>query len=67
MLGELCWTVDLDCLCFMAAKLFTVGNNDKHGNEVGLDCLCTVTTKLFTLDNHDKHGNKVVSFRAKMT
>jgi hypothetical protein len=36
----------------MATKLFTLGNNGNHGNQVGLDCLCTMLTKLFSLGNH---------------
>jgi hypothetical protein len=43
----------------MATKLFTVGNNDKRGNQVGLDCLCTMVT------NHGNYGNQIFYLRAK--
>jgi hypothetical protein len=43
----------------MATKLFTVGKNGKHGNQVGLDCLCTVATKLFTVGNNGEWAGHV--------
>jgi hypothetical protein len=62
--------VGLDCLhsmLTMATKLFTVGNNGNHGNQVSLDCVCTMATTLFTLGNHGNFGKQVVYFRAKST
>jgi hypothetical protein len=35
---------------------FCVGNNDKHGNQVGSDCLCTMATKLLTLGQKRPKG-----------
>jgi hypothetical protein len=46
-----------------ATKLFTVGNNNNHGTQLGLDCLCTMATKLFTLGQKRPKG--IDGFRYK--
>jgi hypothetical protein len=47
----------------MTTKLFTVGSNDSHGNQVGLDCLCSMATNLFAIGQNDPKG--VAGFRHK--
>jgi hypothetical protein len=51
----------------MVTKLFTVGKNYNHGNQVGLDCLCIMAIKFITLGNYGNYGNQLIYFKAKTT